>query len=381
MNSRNRARAAFIESYGRGPVTLWQAPGRVNMIGEHTDYNDGFVLPCAIDRRTVVAVGPGSDGVRVAAADLGEGDRFAPTLPLAHGVPWADYVRGVARELLAAGHRIPPLDLAIAGDVPLGAGLSSSAALEVAVALALTGGAIDPVDAALTGQRAENNFVGCQCGIMDQLVSACAVAGHALLIDCRTLARRPVPLPAGVAIIVIDSGVRHAHAGGDYNQRRAECDRAAAHYGVPKLRDLDPAALAAGRAGLDDLAFRRARHVVTENARVLAFADAMSADDLAAMGTLMAASHASMRDDFAITIPAIDHIVALADEVLAGEGGSRMTGGGFGGSVVALAPKGRAAAVGEHIAARYRTPDGAPPTVTLFTAAPGAGPLASRALD
>ena len=186
-----RATEAFRDAFGSDPATLFQAPGRVNLIGEHTDYNDGFVLPCAIDRQTVVACGPGEEGVAVVAADLGERDAFPLALPIAHAGGWRDYVRGVAAELMAAGHHVPSLRLAIAGDVPQGAGLSSSASLEVAVALAATGGALDPQTAALLGQRAENDFVGCACGIMDQLVSAAAVAGHALMIDCRTLALRP----------------------------------------------------------------------------------------------------------------------------------------------------------------------------------------------
>lgn len=207
---------------------------------------------------------------------------------------------------------------------------------------------------------------------MDQLVSAAAVAGHALLIDCRTLRRTPVRLPDGCAVVVIDSGVRHAHTGSGYNDRRTECERAARHYGVAALRDLDEAGLDAGAAGLDDVAFRRARHVVTENARVLAAADALAAGDLAAMGGLMAASHASMRDDFRITVPAIDRIVALVDAVIQGRGGARMTGGGFGGSVVALAPADLSETVREAVQG-YRTPAGEPPTVSIFQAAGGAG--------
>ena len=374
-----RARAAFRQAYGDEPAALWQAPGRVNLIGEHTDYNDGFVLPCAIDRQTVVAVGPGASGIHTVAADLGEQDAFATTPPIPHGAGWSDYIRGVAAELLAADHALAPANLAIAGNVPLGAGLSSSASLEVAVALALTGGAVSGEAAALIGQRAENNFVGCRCGIMDQLVSACAVAGHALLIDCRDLSRRPVALPEGVAIVVIDSGVRHQHTDSGYNDRRAECGRAVAHYRVAALRDLDEPALEQGRAGLDDTAYRRARHVVTENTRVLAAADALAQGDLAAMGRLMAASHASMRDDFAITVPAIDRIVALADQVIAGKGaggGARMTGGGFGGSVVALVPNALVAPLTTHITTAYRTPEGSSPTIATFTAAAGARLLA-----
>ena len=371
-----RAVAAYRAAFGADPIALYQAPGRVNLIGEHTDYNDGFVLPCAIDRRTVVACGPGSDGIEMVAADLGERDAFSLAEPIATVGGWRDYGRGVVVELVKAGHDVPPLRLAIAGDVPQGAGLSSSASLEVAVALALTGGGIEPPDVALLCQRAENHFVGCACGIMDQLVSAAAVAGQALLIDCRTLDRTQVPLPAGCAMIVIDSGVRHANTDGGYNDRRAACEQAARHYGVAALRDLDEAGLLAGRDTLDEVTFRRARHVVTENARVLAAADALAAGDLAAMGRLMTASHVSMRDDFAITVPAIDRIVALADAVIGSNGGARMTGGGFGGSVVALVPAALAEQVRAAVTRGYRTPAGGPPTVTLFTAAAGAGQLA-----
>lgn len=341
MSPRDRATAAFISAFGVPPVRWFRAPGRVNLIGEHTDYNDGFVLPCAIDRHTVVAWAPASADIAVVAADAADCDRFVPARPIAQSGPlWANYVRGVADELIHAGFSVASGMLAIAGDVPLGAGLSSSAALEIAVALALTGGVIAPLDAALVCQRAENRFVGCNCGIMDQLVSAAGAAGHALLIDCRSLDRRAVRLPPDSAIVVIDSGMRHANSGGGYNARRDECERAARHFGVRALRDLDEAGLASGAAGLDPVALARARHVVTENARVLAAAEALDAGDLTAMGALMAASHQSMRDDFAITIPEIDAIVQVAGSVLQGRGGARMTGGGFGGSVVVLTPVG-----------------------------------------
>ena len=369
----DRAVAAFREAFGTEPETLWQAPGRVNLIGEHTDYNDGFVLPCAIDRRTAVAWGPGEGGIEVFAADPAELDDFAPTLPIAHGGDWKDYVRGVAVELLEAGRRLSPARLAIAGDVPLGSGLSSSAAIEVSVALALTGGEVSGEDAALLCQRAENRFVGVASGIMDQLVSACAVEHHALMIDCRSLDRTPVPLPDGCTLLVIESGVRHANNDGGYNRRREECERAARHYGVAKLRDLDEAGLEARRAGLDHVAYRRARHVVTENARVLAAVDALATGDLAGMGRLMAASHASMRHDFEITVPEIDRIVEVGAAAIGARGGIRMTGGGFGGSVVALVPEEQVGAVRDAIRAACRTPAGEPVPVSVFAAASGAG--------
>lgn len=375
IRAEQRAVTAFRAAFGTEPEALWQAPGRVNLIGEHTDYNDGFVLPCAIDRRTAVACGPGAQEVEVVAADPGERDRFAPVLPIAHGGDWKDYVRGVAVELLEAGHALAPARLAIAGDVPLGSGLSSSAALEVATALALTNGEVMGQEAALLCQRAENRFVGVASGIMDQLVSACAVEHHALMIDCRSLERTPVRLPDGCSLVVVDSGVRHANNDGGYNRRREECERAARHYRVAKLRDLDKAGLEVRRAGLDDVAYRRARHVVSENARVLAAADALPLGDLATMARLMAASHASMRNDFEITVPEIDHIVTVGAAALGDRGGIRMTGGGFGGSVVALVPDALTSRLRDALQAECRTPAGDPVPVTIFAAAGGAGQL------
>ena len=277
---RVRAERSFQEAFGAAPDLLMQAPGRVNLIGEHTDYNDGFVLPCAIDLGTAVAARARTDAMlETVASDYGEErDSIAVDEPIAHAGGWRDYVRGVAAMLqdegLARG-----ADLAVSGDVPKGAGLSSSASLEVAVAstLAHLGGlAIDPTQIALLAQRAENEFVGCSCGIMDQLVSARAQAGHALLIDCRTLECRPVPMPEGLAVIVIHSRIERGLVDSAYNERRRQCEAAARHYDVPALRDLDEAALEAGREGLDPLTFRRARHVVTENARTLAAADALA---------------------------------------------------------------------------------------------------------
>ena len=380
MNA-DRARDAFRVHFGVEPALLVRAPGRVNLIGEHTDYNDGFVLPCAIDRDTVVAVDPADDErLRAVAADYAEAtDDWSPAqgfAPAAH--EWANYVRGVAAALTDAGIAVPGACLAIAGDVPLGSGLSSSASLEVAVGTALAmlaGVAVDPTRMAQIAQRAENVYVGAQCGIMDQLIATWGLAGHALLIDCRNLAARPVAIPSGVSVLIAHSGVRHAHAGGEYNDRRVQCSKAAAHYGVAALRDLDLATLEAGRAGLDTIAYRRARHVVTENARTLAAADALAAGDLVTMGQLMAASHASMRDDFEITVPAIDRLQALMAAAVGSEGGARMTGGGFGGCVVALLPEERVATVIDTVARDYRAPDGSPADVFVCKASDGAGPV------
>jgi galactokinase len=378
--NRNRACAAFRETFGGEPTHVIRAPGRVNLIGEHTDYNDGFVLPCAIDRDTVVAARLSEVGVLASvAADFG---MAVDRMPLGQGFSaatdeWANYVRGVAIALAEDGVTLSGAQLAIAGNVPLGSGLSSSASLEVAVGaalLALADKPLSPTRLAQIAQHAENAFVGCQCGIMDQLIAARGVAGHALLIDCRSLDCTPVALPDGVAVIIAHSGVRHAHAGGKYNDRRAECDRAAAHYGVAALRDLDLIALENGKAGLDDIAFRRARHVVTENARTLAAAKALAAGNLIEMGELMAASHASMRDDFEITVPSVDALVDVAAHAIGRNGGARMTGGGFGGCIVALCQTAQADAVTQAIAHEYRDPDGNPAEVFVCRAMGGAGP-------
>ncbi len=374
---RDRAIAAFRAIWGNDPVLVARAPGRVNLIGEHTDYNDGFVLPCAIGFEAVVAAAPGDAGTidSVAVDVASDRDRFGLDGAISHAGGWRDYVRGVAQVLGESG-ALSGARLAIAGNVPPGSGLSSSAALEVAVGRALLGVAgreMAPDALAKAAQRAENDFVGCACGIMDQLISTRGVAGHALLIDCRSLGCTPVAMPRGAAVVIVNSGVRHTHAGGDYNERRAQCEAAARHYGVPALRDLDEAGLVAGQGGLDPVAFRRARHVVTENARTVSAADALTAGDLRAMGALMAASHVSMRDDFEITVPAIDRLVEIADKMLAGEGGARMTGGGFGGCIVALVPEDRVEALRTAIIRDYRTPEGHMPDIHICTAAAGAG--------
>lgn len=362
---------AFRQAWGAEPETLVRAPGRVNLIGEHTDYNDGFVLPCAIDFETRIAVRRRADArVRVLACDFGGAtDEFTLDAPIApSGAGWPDYVRGVLSLLKPAAGA----DLAISGNVPQGAGLSSSAALEVAVARAFDG-ASSPSAIARLAQRAENEFVGVRCGIMDQLISAAGVEGHALLIDCRSLALRAVPLPAGTTVMIVHSHVRRGLVDSAYNERRAQCEAAARHFGVPALRDVLPGQVAQCPAGLPDVTWRRARHVVTENARTLAAADALAAGDLAAMGRLMAASHASMRDDFEITVPAIDHLVALLQQAIGAQGGARMTGGGFGGCVVALMPDARADAVQAAVERGYRSPEGRSGTVYRCRATAGAG--------
>lgn len=383
QNLSDRAAATFHKHFGRAPTMLFRAPGRVNLIGEHTDYNDGFVLPAAIDRETIVAIGPaGNEQITSVASDFGaDRDIFAVNVPITGAeTEWAQYVRGVAKMLLDDGIALTGANMAIAGDVPLGSGLSSSASLEVAVGYALAGiagRAIDPTHMAKLAQRAENEFVGCACGIMDQLVSTRGEAGHALLIDCRSLSCTSVPIPDGVSIIIAHSGARHAHAGGEYNERRRQCEAAARHYGVAALRDLTVEILEAGKQGLDEVSYRRARHVVTENARTETAALALKQSDLAHLGELMMQSHASMRDDFEITVPAVDQLAAIMAAPLVGEGGARMTGGGFGGCVVAIAPDGKVQAVVDAIAGQYRTPDGLSADVFVCQPSAGAGAIES----
>jgi galactokinase len=377
---RGRVLAAFARGFGGAPQLVAAAPGRVNLIGEHTDYNDGFVLPCAIGRYTLVAARARSDAqLRVVAADLGDAsvsiDLTQPLRPDA-AVPWSNYVRGVVAQLRAAGVLYGGAELAIASNVPQGAGLSSSAALEVATALALAALAgqpdFDRTQLALIGQRAEHEFAGCPCGIMDQLIAARGERSHALLIDCRSFATQPVRVPDQVAVMIVHSGITRGLVDGAYAERRAQCRAAADHFRARALRDVDLAALQRAGGELDALVYRRARHVVTENLRTLAAARCLPANDLVGLGRLMAESHASMRDDFAITLPAIDALVDLLQQAIGAEGGARMTGGGFGGAVVALLSGERVAAVAATVRAHYRAPDGQAPLILIEAPAAGA---------
>lgn len=364
-------RLAFQTRYGADPAHIGFAPGRVNLIGEHTDYNDGFVLPCAIGFGTAVAIGPGTDEhIDVMAADLdAASDRFSVAFPMS-GCPeteWTRHVRGMAAALCDGGNSLDSARIAISGNVPQGAGLSSSASLAVALGIALKAqfglSELSKVAIALAAQRAENEHVGCACGIMDQLASACSEAGHVLLIDCRSLSTRTVAVPSDAAILIVHSGVRRELAESAYNERREQCDQVARFFGVGALRDVTLARLEEAASQLSDVQFRRARHVVTENARTLAAADALQRGDLAEMGRLMAQSHASMRDDFEITVEPVDRLVTLLQNAIGSEGGARMTGGGFGGCVVAILPRARLAEVIEAVRRQYTTPQGDEPMI------------------
>ena len=369
--------AYFRDNFGEAPAVIARAPGRVNLIGEHTDYNDGFVLPCAISKQTMVAARPRCDGLfRIVSADLdGATSEFAAdecARPNAT-TPWSNYVRGMVDGLMQEGAVLTGADIAIMGDMPQGTGLSSSAALENAVGLALAaiGGMadIERAQLALLGQRTEHLFAGCKCGIMDQLVSACAVDGSALLIDCRSLETRAVPVTSDWTILIVQSGIERGLVDGKYNARRAQCEAAAAHYGVRALRDI---AAMPPSGNLDELSYRRARHVISENARTLAAATALQNGDLVQLGALMRASHDSMRDDFEISLPAIDRLQQILSDKIGGNGGARLTGGGFGGAVVAILPSDTAAAVERFVLSEYRTPAGNPPLIIAETPSAGA---------
>ncbi len=358
---------------------VYRAPGRVNLIGEHTDYNDGFVLPVAIDRATTVRMTPRAD--RRIVARSGQSPSVTLNLDRPGSGPsgsWADYVRGTAAILERRGHRLGGADLEIASDVPAGAGLSSSAALEISTGfglLDLAGIAVDLTALALACQQAEHEFVGTRCGIMDQFIACHGRAGHALRLDTRTLASQLLPLPDTVRVLVCNSMIKHAHASGEYNARRADCEAgvralAAVLPDVRALRDVSPAGLDAQRARLDDRVYRRCRHVVTENDRVVRAADALTRGDLREFGRLMIDSHRSMRDDYEISTPEID---ALVDAALACPGvyGARLTGGGFGGCTVALVDAGAAPAAATGIRDRYRLATGLDTDIYPCTASGG----------
>ena len=371
----------FRRLFGQTP-RLFRAPGRVNLIGEHTDYNDGFVMPAAIDLSCRVAIAGRGDRRMVVRSenlqktseiDLEESD------PRRRG-EWSDYVQGVAVELEQAGHRLRGANLLIQSEVPIGSGLSSSAAIEVATALALlhnSGVAMERLELARLCQRAENEFVGARCGLMDQFAACFGQAGHALLLDCRSLQYRPLPLSAGVALVICDSGVRHEVAAGEYNTRRAECEAgvkvlARQRPEVRALRDATAADLERNRRELGEVVYRRCRHVIAENARVLQAAEALQRGDLPEFGRLMKESHHSLRYDYEVSCAELDLLVELANRQH-GVYGARMTGGGFGGCTVNLAEAGRLEDFGRAITAGYQQATGRTAKIYVSEAAAGAG--------
>jgi galactokinase len=364
---------SFSELYGRESQVQADAPGRVNLIGEHTDYSGGFVLPLAIPQRTRIELSVRDDTLARAWSANMERDgvqeyRVGEEKPVRG---WLDYVQGITQAVQRAGHTIRGFEARIESGVPPGSGLSSSAALEVSLLRALREAfhlEMSDVEIAKAGQRAENDFVGAPVGIMDQMAASLADETTALFLDTRSLEYEKVPLPAESELVVIDSGISHRHSSGEYRVRRQECERAAELLGVPQLRDLDNLDLWR-LASLPDPLDRRARHVITENARVRSAVSAMKDRDLPRLGKLLDASHESLRNDYEVSIPEIDRLVELAQ----GEPdvyGARMTGGGFGGSIVILARHGTGREIGERIAARYRDETGEKGTVLVPAVTP-----------
>ncbi|EST26592.1 galactokinase [Streptomyces roseochromogenus] len=370
----------FAELYGAQPEGVWAAPGRVNLIGEHTDYNDGFVMPFALPHETIAAVSRRDDGLlRLHSADVEGGVAELSPDALAPGSDdaWTAYPAGVVWALREAGHEVTGADVHLSSTVPTGAGLSSSAALEVVIALALN----DLYDLGLRRwklarlcQRAENVYVGAPTGIMDQTASACCEAGHALFLDTCDLSQRQIPFDLaaeGLRLLVVDTQVKHAHSGGEYGKRRAGCEKGAALLGVDALRDIPYAGLdaALARLGDEEETVRLVRHIVTENHRVERVVDLLEAGDTRAIGPVLTEGHASLRDDFHISCPELDLVVDTA--LGAGALGARMTGGGFGGSAIVLAEASdvdtQTKAIEEAFAAAaFKTP-------RLFEAVPSAG--------
>lgn len=372
----------FSNSFGYAASRHFQAPGRVNLIGEHTDYNDGFVLPCAIDYQTLVAVSPREDQmVRVVALDYeNQQDEFSLTSDiLPHNSQlWSNYVRGVIKHLQLQGMTIGGADLAITGNVPQGAGLSSSASLEVVIGETfrqLYQLPMNNSDVALNGQAAENQFVGCNCGIMDQMVSACGAEHHALLLDCRSLETQLISMPETLSVMIINSNVKRGLVDSEYNTRRLQCEEAARILDLKALRDISLTDLQNQKDKLPELVYRRAHHVVSDSERTVLAADALRNNDITTLSRLMAESHVSMRDDFEITVEPIDFIVKILSSYLGENGGVRMTGGGFGGCIVALMPHTLVEGAKQLLAQKYQATTGIKEDIYICKASNGAGEI------
>jgi galactokinase len=369
----------FRRCFGHAPRWVVAAPGRVNLIGEHTDYNDGFVLPMAIERYILIAgsTNPGPE-VTLHSVTPGETATFSIRPKVEPGEPgWSNYLRGVIAGFQKLGKKFPAFDAVIESNLPFGGGLASSAALEVATATlleAMTGQTLDPIEKAVLCQRAEHDFAGVPCGIMDQFTSILGQENHALLLDCRSRTTTPVAMTdPSVTVLIINTNIRHKLAESEYAKRRAQCEAAARALKVPALRDATLEGLEAARGQLDPVVFRRARHVISENARTLQTARAIQASDWAAAGRLMYASHASLRDDYEVSCPELDTVVEIA-QAMGDEGGvigCRMTGGGFGGCAVSLVKTDAVQRITRSLDAAYEKKTGT--QASIFSSRPAAG--------
>ncbi|HEV2693733.1 MAG TPA: galactokinase [Verrucomicrobiae bacterium] len=373
--------AEFEKTYGRAPRWIAAAPGRVNVIGEHTDYNDGFVLPMAIEFYTIMAADARPDAVNVVtfrSTSQPDAATVDPTLPVKPGLPkWGNYLRGVVAGFQARGVTLHGLDVLVHSTVPLGSGLSSSAALEVCTATlieAVTGKTIDPIEKALLAQKAEHDFANVPCGIMDQFISALGREGHLLLLDCRTRHTELVPMSdPSVVLLIINTNVKHELGSGEYAKRRSECETAAEILGVKSLRDATADQLEAAKDTMPDIVYRRARHVIGEIERTVHAAQGIRESSWPSVGNLMYASHASLRDDYEVSCPELDVVVEIAEDIgyKGGIYGCRMTGGGFGGCCVALVKAGDVDSITKKISVDYQAKTGI--EASIFSSRPAAG--------
>ena len=368
----------FIQQFGAQPELITHAPGRVNLIGDHTDYNDGFVLPAAINFGTDISASKRDDRTVCVYAHDCDAQTVGFSLDDIQFDPqrmWVNYVSGTLKVLMDSFPEIKGANLVVSGNVPQGAGLSSSASFEIAVLktyaqlydLELSG-----IEAALKGQKAENTFVGCNCGIMDQLISAMGQAQHAMLLDCRSLTFQDAPIPKDLSIFIVNSNVKRGLVDSEYNQRREQCEQVAKFFGVKALRDVSIEELQSAEQDLEPILYRRAKHVVTENARTEQALQALKDNDIGLLSKLMKDSHVSLRDDFQVTTKEMDGLVAMIDEMLGSQGGVRMTGGGFGGCIVALTPTSLIEQLTETVEKKYPNQFGLEPSIHICTASQGA---------
>ncbi len=376
MSLQEKVTQAFIERFGERPLHVVRAPGRVNLIGEHTDYNDGFVLPMAIDRAIYIALSPRDDQrVELHSLDLENSADFSLTDFKKGDDGWVEYIKGMAWVLQDAGFELTGWQGVSAGDIPVGAGLSSSAALELATARAFATVSHlewDAAQMAILGQKCENQWVGVNCGIMDQMISAAGKEGHALLIDCRSLETCSVPLPKETTVVILDTATRRGLVDSAYNERRQQCEEAAAFFGVKALRDVDVETFNVKADELDTLPRQRAKHVITENQRTLDAMAAMLQDDPHTLGKLLNESHASLRDDFEVSSDELNQIVKCATRRNTAIFGARMTGAGFGGCAVALVRDYNAKAFADAVSACYQAATGLQPNIYICYPSEGA---------
>ena len=375
MSTQEQARLEFERYFGHPPSFVVRAPGRVNLIGEHTDYNDGFVLPIAVDRAVWIALGPTfTQKVILHSLELKRSAEFSLEKIKHENQEWVEYIKGIAWALQQAGYLLKGWEGLITSDIPMGAGLSSSAALELAAArafAAVSGYPWEAIKMAQIGQQAERDWVGVNCGIMDQMISALGQAGHGLLIDCRSLKTESVPLPPDITVVVLDTATRRGLVDSAYNERREQCKMAARFFGVPALRDVSQTEFDAKAEALDPVVFRRARHVIKENIRTLQAAHTMSQKDAVKLGQLINASHISLRDDFEVSSPELDQMVDCAQQESACYG-ARLTGAGFGGCAIALVHADAVQKFTETVTINYQTATGLQPEIYFCTATDGA---------